>query len=141
MGYKGSQLKKTQGTKYSHEKIFPQKTKPKMVSVIVHRKESKDSMEQKKTFFHRKSFSQKPMPMIASMGCAGKLLKNSKRKFHQNSIPQKVVPKIVSRVVHKKGIKKRNPKLKKLFSLEYHFLKNLSQRSYQWSRQRKNFKK
>ena len=75
------------------------------------------------------------------MGYTGKLLKNSKRKFHQNSIPQKVIPKIVSMVVHTKGIKKRNAKLENLFSLEYHFLKNISQRSYQWSRQRKNFKK
>ena len=81
------------------------------------------------------------MPMIVSMGYTGKLLKNSKRKFHHNSIPQKVIPKIVSMVVHTIVIKKRTAKLENLFSLEYHFLKNLSQRSYQWSRQRNYLKK
>ena len=30
-------------------------------------------------------------------------------------------------IVHKEGIEKRNSKLKNLFSLEYHFHKNLSQ--------------
>ena len=46
MGYKGSQLNKTPGTKFLHEKIFPPKTKPKTVSMLVHRKDRKDIKKQ-----------------------------------------------------------------------------------------------
>ena len=35
-------------------------------------------------------------------------------------------------IVHRKGIEKRNPKLKNSNSIEYHIHKNRPQRSYQW---------
>ena len=33
MGYKAKQLKKRQGTKYLHKKLFPQKTMPNILSM------------------------------------------------------------------------------------------------------------
>ena len=53
-------------------------------------------------------------------------------KIHKKSFPQKTIPKIVSLIVHRKGIEKRNPKLKNLISIDYHFHKNRPQTSYQW---------
>ena len=71
--------------------------------------------------------------MIVSMGYTEKLFKKiEKKNFHKNSFPQKTSPKIVSLLVHRNGYEKRNSKLRNLFSLKYHFHKNLSQRSYQW---------
>ena len=40
-GVQGKAIKKTQETKYLNKKSFPQKTIPKIVSLIVHRKDIK----------------------------------------------------------------------------------------------------
>ena len=54
-----------------------------MVSMIVHRKDRKDIKKRtlKKPVLHRKSFSQKSMPKIVSMGYTEKLLKKLQTKI------------------------------------------------------------
>ena len=43
--------------------------------------------------------------------------------------------------VNRKDNRKQNPKRKRIFSIENHFHKNLSQRSYQWGTREGYFKK
>ena len=60
-----------------------------------------------------------------------KLRNEKKQIFLTISVPPKTLPKIVSVIVHRKYIKKRISKIKKLIPIENHFHKILSRRPYQ----------
>ena len=73
--------KKTRETKYLHKTSFPQKTKPKIVSMILHRKRIDKRISNLKNFFPIENLlSQKHNPKTVSMGYTGNVIKIKTQK-------------------------------------------------------------
>ena len=69
--------KKTRETKYLHKTSFPQKTNPKIVSMILHRKRIDKRISNLKNFFPIENLFHKNITQkLVSMGYAGEIIKN-----------------------------------------------------------------